>query len=558
MIELGAEQHIVTALLLLVAVVSIIMGVFVLKTERKRLSIIFYSHISFSVSAWVIARAFLQLSDPFGAADTWAYLIFIPPVFIALFLVLFSLYIGQEQRRMSFLEKIVLFGPWLVLLATALIPDLIVERVHKVGNVNEIIYVKYFKLVYAPLISVYLISIFPILLSKYRKVNYLIRLQLRYVILASFISIGVAVVSNIILPTFGVTNIVWMGPLAAIVLVTLVGYALTRKKLWDFKLIFTELLVALILIIQFAEIFFASNDLPRAIFQSFAFIIMATFSVFLVREIYREIEARDSVSELPRELSIVNGRLQEIDAEKSDFVSIATHQLRTPLTVVKGYSSMLLEGSFGPLEDENKREVIQKIYNASQRLVVMIEDFLDISRIEEGKMSYFFEKVNVSDFIEEVVDEQRKTIKEEVYKFTSTIEPNLHIIADKLKLRQVVTNLIDNAMKYSPKGTGISIDLKNEGSKIIVRIKDSGSGIAKDAMPTLFRKFSRGDAFSKLQTEGRGLGLYIAKQIMNAHGGKIWLESEGRDKGTTAVLEMRQFIQDESRKEIKEFVKEVG
>jgi len=166
---------------------------------------------------------------------------------------------------------------------------------------------------------------------------------------------------------------------------------------------------------------------------------------------------------------------------------------------------MLLEGSFGPIEDENKRGVIQKMFEASQRLVMMIEDFLDIPRIEGGKMSYFFEKVSVSEFLDEVVSELKRTLKEGDYNITSFSEPELYIIADKLKLRQVITNLLDNAMKYSPRGTSIHLAAKDARGKVLLTIKDSGAGIPKEVMPRLFKKFSRGNAFAKLQTEGRGL-----------------------------------------------------
>jgi len=556
--DLSAQQVIIVALTFFVGASSFAMGFFVYRNEKHKTSVIFYALMSASIGLWVIGRAFLQITDTTGFAPIFAYYLFIPPVLVALFLLLFSLYIGEEDRRLTLTQKIIVFVPWTTLFILSVIPRFVVRGVEEIQGANEIIYGQYFTYGYAPLLALYLLSVFPILIYKYRKVGYIARLQLRYVILGTTISVVIGLLANVILPIVNLTGLVWAGPLAALVLVALVGYAISRKKLWDFKLIFTELLVLLILIVQFAQIFLSANDITRLVFQTIAFVFMAIFSALLIREVFREIESRERVLLLAGDLAVANRRLQEVDAEKSDFVSIATHQLRTPLTVIKGYASMLLEGSFGPIEDENKKSVIQKIFDASERLVAMVEDFLDISRIEEGKMSYYFERIDISLFIDDIASEFRKTIKESDYRISASIEPNLSVIADKLKLRQVITNLLDNAMKYSPKGTGIEMRVRSIQGKIQIAIKDAGSGISKETMPKLFQKFSRGNTFSKLQTEGRGLGLYIAKQIMTAHGGRVWLESEGVGKGTTALLELQQFIQGDSRQEIKEFVKEVG
>lgn len=556
---LDINIDITTALLFLVVIVSFASGFFVYRRARHRTSSKYYALVSFTIGLWVLGRAIFQTATVEGTASFWGYFLFIPPVFVVLFLLLFCIYVGQEDKRLSIWQKIIIYIPWSVLLFVAVAPGQVVERVKELPNgANDIVYGGYFLSVYGPLLVIYLISIFPILIIKYKRVNHIVRLQLRYILLGTFMSIAIAVVANIILPAFGYTNLVWLGPLSAIILVVVVGYAVSRKELWDFKLIFTELLVFLILVVQLTQIFLTANEPNKLIFHSATFVFMAIFSAFLIRGIFREVESGERVAELTEELTVVNRRLQEIDIEKSDFVSIASHQLRAPLTLIKGYASMFLEGSFGPIEDENKKNIIQKIYDASERLVAMIEDFLDISRIEEGKLSYYFEKVNMSNFLDDVMGEAKQTIREDEYTITVHIEPELYTIADKLKLRQVVANLLDNAMKYSPKGTSIDIKLTSSLNKILLSIKDSGIGIPKKTVARLFKKFSRGDVFSKLQTEGRGLGLYIARQIMTAHGGKIWLESAGEGMGTTAFLEFQEFVPDEHRKEIKQFVKDVA
>jgi len=263
----------------------------------------------------------------------------------------------------------------------------------------------------------------------------------------------------------------------------------------------------------------------------------------LIRGIFKELEAREDVKELTEELEKANIRLKEIDVEKSTFVSIASHQLRTPLTLIKGYAAMLIEGSFGKIENPEVKRIIENILEASERLVNMIEDFLNISRIEQGKMSYKFSRLDLGTLTWSVVNELKAASKSQSEKITVHMDKNtlFPVMGDTLKIRQVLNNLLDNALKYSPKKSPIDILIVKREGKIIFSIKDKGIGISDKAKSKLFQKFSRADVNEKLKTEGRGLGLYVAKQIIAAHGGKIWAESEGNQLGSTFYLEFSEF-----------------
>ena len=244
------------------------------------------------------------------------------------------------------------------------------------------------------------------------------------------------------------------------------------------------------------------------------------------------------VDKQTKTLKEANIKLEQLDKAKSEFISIASHQLRTPLSVIKGYVSMMLEGLWGEVSPEQKRH-LEMVYLSNERLIKLIEDLLMVSRIEAGRLEFNFQMISLSDIAESVVNELKSLADKKGlylnYEKPKTALPKVK--ADPLKIRQVVMNLIDNAIHYTEKG-GATVRLKQEKDKIILSIKDTGVGIPEKEKLTLFEKFSRGKEISKLHTEGTGLGLYLAAKLVNAHNGKIWAESEGEDKGSTFYFEL--------------------
>lgn len=239
-----------------------------------------------------------------------------------------------------------------------------------------------------------------------------------------------------------------------------------------------------------------------------------------------------------KELSQANEKLKKLDQAKSEFISIASHQLRTPLTVIKGYVSMMIEGSFGKISPDQK-DSLNKVFQSSERLISLIESLLNISRIESGRLKFSYEIMNFEELVESVIEEletnaEKKKLKL-VYKKPKKALPKVRI--DREKIRQVVMNLTDNAIKYTEKGE-VEIELKLIKNKILFSVSDSGMGIEEGDMINLFKKFSRGQGTSVIHTEGTGLGLYVAKQMIESHKGKIWAESKGKGRGAKFLFEL--------------------
>jgi signal transduction histidine kinase len=247
--------------------------------------------------------------------------------------------------------------------------------------------------------------------------------------------------------------------------------------------------------------------------------------------VYQNIELVRRLEETNKELAVANEHLKELDQAKSEFVSIASHQLRTPMTGIMGYLSMLMEGDYGQIKGEQKK-IIGDLLSASQRMINMINIFLNVSKIESGKLVITKEPRHLEDLIEKVVAVLMKTARDKKLKLAYQRPKNpLPVLMIDEKINDVVSNLIDNAIKYTEKG-GITITSERSGEWVLVKVKDTGRGLDPKEAKGLFTKFVRGFGIAQVNPDGSGLGLYVARRIVEVHGGKIWVESEGPGKGS--------------------------
>lgn len=242
----------------------------------------------------------------------------------------------------------------------------------------------------------------------------------------------------------------------------------------------------------------------------------------------------DKVSALEAE----NIELKRANKSANELVSIATHQIRAPLSAIQGYTSCILEGDYGEIPPK-MQEPLNIIFKSTDTLGRTVNDFLDVSKIEQGEMRYYLKDFDLADLVKEVANEMKLGIKHDGLELRLTIpDENFVIHSDKTKLKHVLINLIDNAHKYAKSGW-VEVELtRKQDNRILLSVKDSGIGIEPETIPELFKKFSRATDASKLNSRGTGLGLYIAKRIVEARHGRIWVESEGKDKGTQFYVEL--------------------
>jgi PAS domain S-box-containing protein len=216
---------------------------------------------------------------------------------------------------------------------------------------------------------------------------------------------------------------------------------------------------------------------------------------------------------------------REVEEIKSDFISIVSHELRTPLTAIKGFLSMVLKRDFGELSDKQSH-FLSRVYQSNQRMIDLVEDLLESSHIESGKINLTINPVAMEGIIAEVVAEEagKAAAKQMLIKVNRRQRLPL-VLADETRLHQILVNLVDNAIKYSLPDAEVKIDFKIRGDELVTTVTDQGVGITSSQFDRLFTKFGRIYNPMSIQAGGTGLGLYIVKNLVESHGGRVWVTS---------------------------------
>lgn len=231
------------------------------------------------------------------------------------------------------------------------------------------------------------------------------------------------------------------------------------------------------------------------------------------------------------ELKEAKRKLEELNHFKNHLLSLTSHQVKAPLAAIKGYATLLKEGAYGEASEKQK-EILGKIEFAADDLINMVTNIIDLRKIEEGRLDYKFERINFGRLADEAVEglhplALNKNLNLDFYAPTKDV----FVMGDAQRLRHVIQNLVDNAIKYTPSGF-VKAAVKEDGDKVVFSVKDSGIGIPAGVKPLIFEEFVR-DERVKSEIRGSGIGLHIAKSIVEVHGGKIWAESGGENKGST-------------------------
>ncbi len=301
-----------------------------------------------------------------------------------------------------------------------------------------------------------------------------------------------------------------------------------RNKI-SFKTLSVILLTITICVTIF---FFVANTLDQILFY-----ISLIIGFLLIRNSFQEEKNTKIISSLLSSATDLHFRLKELDNLKTEFVSLASHQLRAPLAKIQGYSSMLLENDFGKLP-ENVSEPIQRIFSSSQNLGSLLNDFLDVAHLEKGELRYKLSKCNMVAIVDKTIHKFDEVFKNNNLLKISTsysIENEIEVLCDPKKISSALSKVIDNAIRYTPKGE-IRVSIAEKDDDVLITVKDNGIGIETKNITELFQKFKRGDNAYNASVTGSGLGLYVAKEMIEAQEGRIWLKSDGPGRGTTVFI----------------------
>jgi signal transduction histidine kinase len=529
-------------LLAIVVIVDFVLSTAVFFNRKENKSSKFFAIAAYSATTWVLSMFLFRIVSNLGILIIPTKLLYIAGILIAHNLLLFSYrFLNESEEAISrkvFITTTVFTGTAISLI---IFSETVIKAVSYIGTSKFVsfgnLYIPYSILMFFYFVLAYS-NFFRRFFKSIHVKDIIASRQLSYVITGTGLSVLVGLICDIILPYFGNFDFYWLGPFMNILFVVATTYSIFKHQLFSLRVITTEIFVFSLWIIILTRTLLSQSIQDQLINAGLLFSTIVV-GVLLVRSVIKEVEAREQIEKLAKDLEAANERLKELDQLKSEFVSIASHQLRSPLAAIKGYASLIIEGSFGKVPPAIT-QAVDRIFDSAKGLVIVVEDFLNISRIEQGRMKYDFAIADIEPLVKSVVDELLPSVKKAnlSISFTTDNKPPYKSNIDIGKMKQVVTNLLDNAIKYTPKGSITVRLLKQSGGKLRIAISDTGIGMGQETIALLFEKFSRAKDANKTNVMGTGLGLYVAKEMVKANGGKIWAESEGKGKGSTFIVEL--------------------
>lgn len=341
----------------------------------------------------------------------------------------------------------------------------------------------------------------------------------------SFLAVGVVIMFMLIIffnfifvAVLNDSSFVPMSSIFIFPFVAFTSYAIIRHELLNIRIVTTEILTFVLIIIAFVEVIL-SRSFMEIILRFGVFISLLFVGILFIKSVIKEVQQREKLQELTE-------KLKALDAQKNEFISMAAHELRAPMTAIKGYVSMVMEGDTGDIP-EKARGFLADASNITDRLVRLVNNMLNVSRIEEGRMVYQVEVENLSQvaravFSQFVPEAQRKGLK---YDLHIPNELRDRVKVDPDRIQEVLGNFLSNAIKYTDSGS-VSLHLSQPSTSIVrCEVIDTGPGISKEEQDKLFQKFYRVES-NVGKTTGTGLGLYISRLLIEKFDGKIGIKSE--------------------------------
>ncbi len=524
---------------LLPAISILVLGFFALRFSNSQLKAKIFTIFTIVLSLWLITDLFLWHSNnPYWFAMFWSFLDLLAIMFYLLLATFIYLDFSNNKHIPTWLTTLLLTILTIPFLLT--VSGLTMEYFDEPNcemSVNSLaisfnLYTAWF-------------SIFAILVMgaiKCYAVSFKRKEVMRVLVLSlsSALFLGIVSGAEQIANLSGVFEIILYSLFSLPVFILILTYSIIEQQTLDTNVstfAYARLLFAIFVLVAGFSLFLSDDTYELATF-GISTIVTFGFGFLLLRSAKREMIQREEIEKLAFGLEMANERLQILDKQKSEFVSIASHQLRSPLTAIRGYVSMMAEGSFGQLP-EKAQEILERVNESSKFMATSINDFLDVSRIESGNMKYEYMNVNLKDQAEHVVNDLRTDAVKRglmlLYRFD--MQGTGLVRADAGKTQQILHNLINNALKYTPKGS-VTVyahdDVTNR--KMYIDIIDTGLGLSHESIQKLFGKFARAKIASSANIMGTGLGLFVAREMARAMGGDITVQSEGEGRGSTFTI----------------------
>ncbi|MFA5937052.1 MAG: HAMP domain-containing sensor histidine kinase [Candidatus Paceibacterota bacterium] len=313
------------------------------------------------------------------------------------------------------------------------------------------------------------------------------------------------------------------------IFIGVLAYLVVKYNSFNVKLIATQVLVWGLAILIGSQFFFIKVPI-NYLLTGVTFIASIIFGYFLIKSVKREIQQKE-------ELARLNIYLEDLLKQRESLVHLVTHKVKGSFTRSKYIFAGILDGTFGDINDEIKKRAEQGLESDNMGIET-VDLVLNASNLQKGTVKYDMKNIDFKELVEKSIAEKKISIEAKGLKLETEIKADSYnVLGDSIWLKEVVNNLIENALKYTKEGT-IKIGLEKNGNKIKLYVKDTGIGINSEDKNILFTEGGRGKDSVKINVDSTGYGLYSVKMIMEAHKGKVWMESEGVDKGSTFFVEL--------------------
>lgn len=352
------------------------------------------------------------------------------------------------------------------------------------------------------------------------------KLQVKFIFIGLVSSTIIILVTNLIIP-FVTSNfdLTTYGSYSVVLLIVFTSYSILKHKFMDLRFILTEIASGIVLLALIIQLALSKSILAISI--NGMLLAVVSYGIFLlIKSINQEVERRRQIQKLADDLKEANTHLKELDQLKDDFLSMAAHELNTPIAAIEGYLSMILEENIGGEVNPKVKKYLENMFTSSKRLALLVHDMLNVSRIESGRIHLVYVNTPIEDVINQAIAEIGSKAKERKHtlEFEKPAKKLPGTWFDMTRITEVLINLIGNAIKYTDPGGKIEVSASADDKFITVSVKDNGRGIPADKGKTVFDKFSQVDIL-KDEVKGTGLGMYIAKKFVELHKGKIWFDS---------------------------------
>ncbi|MDB5264589.1 MAG: Two-component system, NarL family, sensor histidine kinase BarA [Parcubacteria group bacterium] len=516
-------------------VVSLGFGLFVLMKNRKSLAARILFLITLCLGTWLFSDLVVWATDrPEFTMFFWSLTILTEPL-VYLFS-LYFVYVFIDKKDISFKKKLLIFIPFLPIIV--LTPTMLALSGFDLSSCDRDAVEG--PLIYYGFFLEFVSAIWIILLAFGRHMKTPPGDQRKQIVLAST---GIV----LFLLSFAFGNIIgslfsdlsflgdysWTigqyGLFGVPVFIGMLAYIMVRFRLFNIKVFGAQILVvALVLLVGSLLLINDVGTAHNITYVTLVFVITAGY--LLLRSVKREIEQRERIEKLAKEL-------EQANKQQVTLIHFITHQIKGFVAKSRNIFSMVLDGDFGPVPD-TMRPMLQEGLNSDTKGTQTIQEILNAANIKSGKVSYKMESFDLKALVDEIATEQKRVADEKGLALNvHTGDAPLMFTGDRGQLVNVFKNLIDNSVKYTPSGS-VDVTLAQKDGKIHFDIKDTGVGITAEDMHHLFTEGGHGKESTKVNVESTGFGLYIVKNIIEAHKGKVWAESEGAGKGSTFVVEL--------------------